>query len=143
MKIIVAIAFDNITGELETAAFNLAKRLNAEIDLLSIVDKNLSYMPIASPMVAETWQEQCLINKANLEKMQKDHPDVVSHVISIIGDPKEDIINTAIENKASMILLGTHGRTGLNALLIGSTAEYVVRHSTIPVLTVPFKHKRH
>lgn len=52
------------------------------------------------------------------------------------GKPFAQIIRFARESKADLLILGTHGRTGLKHVLIGSTAEKVVRKSPIPVLTV-------
>jgi nucleotide-binding universal stress UspA family protein len=52
-----------------------------------------------------------------------------------------EIIRCAEEIKADMIVCGTHGRTGLKHVLIGSVAENVVRHSSCPVLTV--RHPEH
>jgi len=57
------------------------------------------------------------------------------------GAPFVEIIRCAEEIKASMIVCGTHGRTGLKHALIGSVAENVVRHSPCPVLTV--RHPEH
>jgi len=55
------------------------------------------------------------------------------------GSTGEGIISCSHEFKADLIIIGTHRRTGLDRLLMGSIAEYVVRHSEIPVLVVPFK----
>jgi len=55
------------------------------------------------------------------------------------GHPTEDIIKTAETWEADLIVLGTHGRTGLRHLLMGSIAEHIVRHSKIPVMIVPSK----
>lgn len=52
------------------------------------------------------------------------------------GDPRSVIVETAREVGADLIAVGTRGRRGLAHLLLGSTAEYVVRHATVPVLTV-------
>jgi len=52
------------------------------------------------------------------------------------GRPSDAIIETALKHKASLVVLGTHGRTAIEKLLIGSTAERVVRLSPVPVLTV-------
>ena len=52
------------------------------------------------------------------------------------GDAAGEIIRVAAEVEASLIVMGTHGRTGLNRLLMGSVAEQVVRRSTCPVVTV-------
>lgn len=53
------------------------------------------------------------------------------------GRPHDEIVKLAEELKADLIVMGTHGRTGLAHLLVGSVAERVVRSSKCPVLTVP------
>jgi nucleotide-binding universal stress UspA family protein len=53
------------------------------------------------------------------------------------GKPHEEICRFAEQRDADIIVMGTHGRTGLARLLLGSVAERVVRTSNIPVLTVP------
>ena len=52
------------------------------------------------------------------------------------GDPSHEIVDYAREKKMDLIVMATHGRTGLSHVLMGSVAEKVVRHSPIPVLTV-------
>lgn len=54
-----------------------------------------------------------------------------------IGTPVLEILSYAKQRAADLIVLGTHGRTGIAHLLIGSVAENVVRKSECPVLTVP------
>ena len=52
------------------------------------------------------------------------------------ASPPAAIVDVALELNCQMIVMGTHGRSGLEHLLMGSVAEYVVRHSKVPVLTV-------
>jgi len=52
------------------------------------------------------------------------------------ASPRTVIVEVALELNCQLIVLGTHGRAGLAHLLLGSVAEYVVRHSKVPVLTV-------
>lgn len=54
----------------------------------------------------------------------------------LFGDPATEIVEFAKENKVDLIVLGTHGATGLRRLLMGSVAEGVVRRATVPVMTV-------
>ena len=56
------------------------------------------------------------------------------------GKPSEEIIQFAEENQVDLIVMGTHGRSGLAHLLLGSVTERVVRASKIPVLAVPGGH---
>jgi len=55
----------------------------------------------------------------------------------IEGNPGEEIIRFAEENGASLIVMGSVGKTGLDRFLLGSVAEKVVRNSKVPVMTVP------
>lgn len=52
----------------------------------------------------------------------------------VIGTPSKKILELAAEWQADLIVMGTHGRTGLAHLLVGSVAEAVVRHARLPVL---------
>jgi len=53
-----------------------------------------------------------------------------------VGDPAEEVLREAEEMQADLIVMGTHGRTGLGRVLMGSVAEQVVRRATCPVLTI-------
>ncbi|MGE3409111.1 MAG: universal stress protein [Pirellulales bacterium] len=53
----------------------------------------------------------------------------------LAGDPAGAVVEFAVNEKADMIVLGTHGRTGLTRFLMGSVAESIVRQSPCPVLT--------
>ena len=55
------------------------------------------------------------------------------------GQPAETIVRIAEERSADLIVMGTHGRTGLQHVLLGSVAEKVVRLAPCPVLTVRYK----
>ena len=53
-----------------------------------------------------------------------------------VGEPGPTIVETARTCHADLIMMGTHGRTGLTRLLMGSVAEYVLRYAPCPVLTI-------
>jgi nucleotide-binding universal stress UspA family protein len=53
-----------------------------------------------------------------------------------LGKPEDEIVKFATENNVDLIAMGTHGRTGLAHMLVGSVAERVVRTSKVPVLTI-------
>ena len=55
------------------------------------------------------------------------------------GRPPQVILQVAYEEGADMIVMGTHGRTGLARTIIGSVADRIVRHSKVPVVLVPAK----
>ncbi|HZN36526.1 MAG TPA: universal stress protein [Pirellulaceae bacterium] len=54
----------------------------------------------------------------------------------LVGNPARAIVQTAKDEQADLIVMGTHGRTGLLRVLMGSVAEMVVREAQCPVLTV-------
>ncbi len=68
-------------------------------------------------------------------KLKYDNP-VTEMVVS--GHPATVTCKVAEEENCDAIVMATHGRTGLKHLLVGSVTENVVRHSKIPVLTMPF-----
>jgi nucleotide-binding universal stress UspA family protein len=72
-----------------------------------------------------------------LHKMQAEGAKVpVEHQLLFVGDPAEEILRVAQAVKADLVVLGTHGRTGLGRLLMGSVAEQIVRRAPCPVVTV-------
>jgi nucleotide-binding universal stress UspA family protein len=60
--------------------------------------------------------------------------DIETQGVIAEGDPVTEILRAAAEERADFIVLGTHGRTGLTRLLMGSVAENVIRRATCPVL---------
>jgi nucleotide-binding universal stress UspA family protein len=58
------------------------------------------------------------------------------------GAPVEEIERLAAEIRPNFIVIGSHGRTGLNRAIMGSVAEGVVRAAPVPVMVVPTKHKQ-
>ncbi len=62
-------------------------------------------------------------------------------VVAEEADPDDLVLETADARKAGLIVVGTHGRTGLKHVLMGSIAESILRRSTRPVLVVPRKKK--
>jgi len=66
----------------------------------------------------------------------KDHDNPTAADV-VVGHPATEVCEFAEENDCEMIVMATHGRSGLKHLLVGSVAEAVVRHSAVPVLTMP------
>ncbi len=79
-----------------------------------------------------------VVQHARSEMRRFIHPYAGTPITEVIllGSPAEKIVQYAAEHHVGLIILATHGRTGLAHMLIGSVAEKVVRHSSVPVLTV-------
>ena len=65
-----------------------------------------------------------------------DRDGVTADVFVRVGKPADEIIRFATEHAADVIVMGTHGRTGIRHLIAGSVTERVVRTSPVPVLTI-------
>jgi len=70
-----------------------------------------------------------------LEAVVPNDPQVPYEHRLVTGDPATEIVRLAAQEKVDLIVLGTHGRTGLRRLLMGSVAEAIVRRAPCPVLT--------
>jgi len=116
----------------------LAELVSGQIILLTVVDNNINF--IMPELVIETtthWEEDLKYVKSEQNKIKEQFDKIQIEAIAVLGNPGSEIIKQAIENEASVIIMGTHGRTGILHIVMGSTAEYVIRHSTIPVVVVP------
>jgi len=121
-------------------AISLAKDYQAKLILLYVIQdisiaewyipSSLSVADLVEDMQKSAWQE---MDKWTAE-VSKQVKDVEKMVVR--GVPFVEIIRTAKERNADMIVIGTHGRTGIDHMLFGSTAEKVVRKASCPVLTV-------
>ncbi|HVZ25338.1 MAG TPA: universal stress protein [Sediminibacterium sp.] len=130
--------------EVEKVGFALAEKLAASVTVVTIINKYLDYVPVDTGIVFENqWEARKAIARKELEAMCSRHPAIATESVCFIGDPKEDVLALAIEKSATFIVMGTHGRTGLNHLIMGSTAEYIVRHATMPVVVVPLNKAEH
>jgi nucleotide-binding universal stress UspA family protein len=139
-NILVAVDFSKYSSEVVKVAYSLAKKINASVTLVTIINKFINYMPVdTAESFADEWEARQHVANTNLLKIKEEYPEVETTIVSFIGDPKEDIIDLAVERHACFIVMGTHGRTGISNLLMGSTAEYIIRHSSIPIIVVPLK----
>ena len=81
-----------------------------------------------------------------LKKVRKAHPDQIplqeATAQLVVGTPATRIVEIAEKKQAYMIIIGSHGRTGLSHLLVGSKAERVVRLSPVPVTVVKTSGKK-
>src|SRR5690606_9291538 len=74
-----------------------------------------------------------------LDKSKQHLHDTAIQTVVKEGDFGEQILATAAEMNADIIVMGTHSRRGLEKILVGSVAEKVLRHSTIPLFIIPTK----
>ena len=121
-------------------ALSLAKDYKAKLILLYVVqDISIAewYIP-SSISAADLVEDMQKSASREMEKWAAEAATKAKDVEQLVvrGVPFVEIIRTAKEKSADLIVIGTHGRTGIDHMLFGSTAEKVVRKSGCPVLTV-------
>jgi nucleotide-binding universal stress UspA family protein len=112
-------------------AGSLARDHGAELILLHVNP------PKAADEIAVEVQKEMLWEE--FHRLERTDPHVRNLRIRtefVEGDPGREILRVARETGADLIVMGTHGRTGLTRLLTGSVAEHVLRKAPCPVLTV-------
>jgi len=68
--------------------------------------------------------------------------EITYEIVTISGREDNEILKLAKEENVDIIVMGTHGRTGIEHVFFGSVAEKVIRHSPFPVFIIPCKKKR-
>lgn len=139
-KILVPIDFSDYSKNALKYAVNFAKLFNAEILLIYVVEPviyppDFSMGQIAIPTVTTEFDDRA---KEELNKLAKNEIPQQLKVSIIIrtGKPFVEIIETASEADVDLIIIATHGHSGVEHILFGSTAEKVVRKAPCPVLTL-------
>lgn len=121
-------------------AYSLAKKFNARLLLVHVINEPVDLRGFYVPHISFEKLEEEIEEGAQkmMEKFCRTHIRDYDNFESIIvpGIPYDEIIKKATDNSADLIILGTHGRTGLDHVLFGSTAEKVVRKSPVPVMTI-------
>lgn len=122
-------------------AAELAQRFGAQLHLVTVVENVIPLVPEAGMLFgqqADQFAEQQKAAHHALEKLAAD-PGLQSlkpriHVLS--GSAHAEILEFAKQREIDLLVVGTHGRTGLSHLFMGSVAEKIVRLAPCPVLTV-------
>lgn len=107
--------------------------INEPVDLRGFYVPHISFDKLEEEIEQGAWklmEQFCRTHAAQYPKLE-------SYVVP--GIPYDEIIKKGLEVGADLIVVGTHGRTGLDHVLFGSTAEKVVRKSPIPVMTIRAK----
>lgn len=123
-------------------ACKLAKEQDAQVRLVYVVEANLSVRPevygVAYDRMAESLREGAASALLYAQTVAKEAGIAAeTQLIDAMGTPVgELIIKVAKEWPADLIVCGTHGRRGLRRIVMGSDAEYIVRHTPVPVLLI-------
>lgn len=123
-------------------AFGIAERFGSELHLLHVLPEVVA--PIApEPMLLPTlppeyYAESEATAREALEKLVRPEWSKPARIETVVrwGDTVSSIVAYATEQKCDLIVIATHGRSGLSHVLLGSVAERIVREAPCPVITV-------
>jgi universal stress protein A len=139
-KILLPSDFSDCSAEAARVARRLAEHFGSRLVVLHVLDEPAALDPMFRgevPLELLRGRMEQYAREAMdrfLAERFRGFPDVETRVAS--GVPYREIIRAARETGAGLIVIGTHGRTGVEHVIFGSTAEKVVRMAPCPVLSV-------
>ncbi|TAK54064.1 MAG: universal stress protein [Bacteroidetes bacterium] len=138
-KILVPTDFSDLSLAAIEYAVSFSKIYDAKLYMIHVVEQ----LPVLAfhtvDMNSETVLRDALKDaEKDLKKFIADKLPHIKNIMTVVrrGDACKEIVTYASEGHFDLIIMATHGRTGLAHILMGSIAESVVRNSSVPVLTV-------
>ncbi|EJN58815.1 universal stress protein [Halogranum rubrum] len=133
----ILIPIDGSPQSAEALEFALAEWPDAELTLLHVINpvEAASSPGAGVPSGAEQWFENA---KADSETLlaEATPPGATVSTMTEVGRPAQAIVEVAEEAGFDHIVMGSHGRTGVSRIILGSVAEAVVRNATVPATVV-------
>jgi nucleotide-binding universal stress UspA family protein len=138
-RVLVPIDFSEFSDQALKYGQELCEKFGAELHLLHVLETHVTSTPqFAMGLAVPDREEES--TAAVSEKMNElpggDWGDKPVKRTAAHGSPFVEIVKYAKDNQIDVIAIGTHGRTGLSHVILGSVAENVVRHAPCPVLIV-------
>lgn len=141
-NILVPIDLSDLANEALAYAVELARNFGAKLTLLHVIERP-GYYPYAEGGLLypgfESIEEVVKSAQKKVKQISKQHhldASILEATLVEIGVPFQAVVDTAEARAVDLIILSTHGRTGIAHVFMGSTAERVVRHASCPVLVV-------
>jgi nucleotide-binding universal stress UspA family protein len=132
-KVLVPIDFSEPSDTALLYGRKLAKAFGAELHVLHVMENQFLRASFKSTAAIETGMANQVSERLSLE--DRTTLRAVS-AVRISDDPSDEIIRYAEDEEIDLIVMGTHGRSGVARLLMGSVAEKVMRNARCAVLTV-------
>ena len=138
IRVLVPVDFSDMSRQAIAWSFEYATRFPCELHVLHVVETHLSDL-LPERLRDRFTSEMLAVEKAaeeELARMTRTHGPSLDRVTMHVaqGRAADEILKVAEKIDAGMIVVGTHGRTGLAHLLIGSVAERIVRHAECAVV---------
>lgn len=146
-KILFPVDLSDVSAEIIPIVATMAQTFQSDLHVLFVARIFKYYDTIYVPPVSIVDFEEKIVGggKRRLDEFVEEHLRgcCVSAVQVVPGDPAEEIIRYIDAEGIDLVVMGTHGRKGLDRILFGSVANYVVTTSPVPVMTVnPYRKKK-
>ncbi len=139
-KVLCPIDFSDPARAAMRAAIEICRMTGGDLTLFHAYELPGYTLPegsvVASPKMLQDLSDQADAHLAEWQKLAEQMGAQRVRVEKGIGEPALSIVELAQEGAFDLIVLGTHGRTGIRHALLGSITERVVRHARCPVLTI-------
>jgi len=149
-KILIALDHNAGAQKIAEAGYELSEALHAHTILLHVTSDSTYYASLNySPILGfDSFSNLDVVQTNAVEELKRTAEDYLDNMKLSLGDETietvvkegdyaETILQTAKEIKADIIVMGTHSRKGLDKVLLGSVAENVLHHATIPLFIIP------
>ncbi len=154
-KILIALDYSPSAEKIAETGYALAKASQAEVILMHVVAdpiyySNLDYSPIMGYTGFNSPEMLSLIDMKEVKKASRDFLEqskkhlADENITTLVGegDCADAILKAATEFNVDTIVMGTHSRRGLDKILMGSIAEKVLHHATVPMLIIPTRQEK-
>lgn len=138
-RMLIALDESEVAASAADLGSSLAHRLSAQLALVTVVDPKAAVAPDSGVPPDELLQHLMHEAEALLEAVAaqiSQYGPVVRRFVRQ-GELSEQIVKSAQEWRADLLVMGTSGRSGIKRLILGSTAEEVLRQAPCPVLVIP------
>jgi len=140
-NILLPTDFSNLSLTAASYAIDLASQYGAKIHLLNVIEKKPPILAIRAIDISEEKIMKSIEDSAKeslekaKQKITKNNKVEIKSVL-LKGNDYEEIVNYSNKEKIDVIVIATHGLTGLLHTLVGSVAEKVIRYAKCPVLVI-------
>jgi len=150
-RILIGIDDSRFSDNAAGYGFDIARIYGAEVGLVNIIEPIIFPSSSADTITGAGFETTGVPDTELINAQTESAENILEHIakkfagelkvtpFTDYGSTADGILNCSKEFNADLIVIGTHSRTGLDRLLMGSIAEHVVRHADVPVLVVPLR----
>ena len=138
-KILFPVDLSEVSPKLVPYVREMAAKFDGEIHLLFVarILQHFTSIYVPHPSIYKFEEEMKKGAEKKLQEFTEEYfKDAPCKAKVILGDAAQEVLNYIQSEGIDLVIMGTHGRKGLEHIIFGSVAERVVKHSPVPVLTV-------